>query len=90
MTARTFRDPAGGRWVVWSVRPETADSPQWQAPSVAPLMQKGWLCFESSTDKRRLFPIPPGWYFVDDDDLWRLCERADAVDRPPMSGNADV
>ncbi|MEO6878213.1 MAG: hypothetical protein ABI205_07000 [Gemmatimonadaceae bacterium] len=28
-----------------------------------------WLCFESSTERRRLSPMPNGWYDLPDDEL---------------------
>jgi len=36
----------------------------------------GWLCFQSSDEKRRLVPVPAGWERLSDDDLARLLNNA--------------
>lgn len=36
----------------------------------------GWLCFESTSEKRRLAPIPSGWETLPLDSLTFLCGRA--------------
>jgi hypothetical protein len=41
----------------------------------------GWLCFESSTSKRRLTPIPPQWREFGDEELERMLTRARPVIR---------
>lgn len=41
----------------------------------------GWLCFESTTEKRRLAPIPSGWETFPTDSLTFLCGRAAPVVR---------
>lgn len=41
----------------------------------------GWLCFESTTEKRRLAPIPSGWEALPTDSLTFLCGRAAPVVR---------
>lgn len=41
----------------------------------------GWLCFESTTEKRRLAPIPSGWESLPTDSLTFLCGRAVPVIR---------
>ncbi len=41
----------------------------------------GWLCFESTTEKRRLAPIPSGWETLPTDSLTFLCGRASPVVR---------
>jgi hypothetical protein len=44
-------------------------------------MEDGWLCFESSTEKRRLHPIPRGWEERSDEELEALCGAAEPVRR---------
>lgn len=39
----------------------------------------GWLCFESTSEKRRLVPVPPGWQRMSDRGLEELCSRATAT-----------
>ena len=46
-------------------------------------MEQGWLVFESATTKRRLYPIPPGWETLADEQLAALCASSDPVTRPP-------
>ena len=48
----------------------------------------GWLCFESSTSKRRLTPIPPRWREYGDEELERMLSRARPVVRT-RSGSED-
>lgn len=63
---RGFKDPTGVEWRVWEVIPSKAGidtSPRTQSRtslSSTPYAN-GWLCFESSIEKRRLAPIPEGW-----------------------------
>jgi hypothetical protein len=42
----------------------------------------GWLCFESSTAKRRLTPVPNEWRRLADPELIRLLGQAQTVNRP--------
>jgi hypothetical protein len=42
----------------------------------------GWLVFESATEKRRLRPIPVGWFETPDDALATLGMRAVPAGRP--------
>jgi hypothetical protein len=42
-------------------------------------MSRGWLCFESATEKRRLVPVPPGWQHMSDRGLEELRARATIV-----------
>jgi hypothetical protein len=42
----------------------------------------GWLVFESAVEKRRLRPIPVGWFETPDDALATLGVRAAPAGRP--------
>jgi hypothetical protein len=44
-------------------------------------MAAGWLCFESSEEKRRLAPIPESWELLSDPELAELCQQARTVSR---------
>jgi hypothetical protein len=42
---------------------------------------RGWLCFESSGDRRRLQPIPEGWHLLPDSGLITLLQQARSAPR---------
>ncbi|CAN5144870.1 hypothetical protein BH24GEM2_BH24GEM2_04730 [soil metagenome] len=50
---------------------------------LTPGLERGWLCFESDAEKRRLSPIPPDWEQGTDEELAALC--GEATDRPQVS-----
>ena len=62
----------GERWEVWEVRPGERGEPR----EVRPELAAGWLAFGSSTENRRLAPIPPGWTELPSEALGELCEKA--------------
>jgi hypothetical protein len=56
---RQIRDAAGIEWMVYEVNPGLGE---WRSIGSLPEgYRSGWLCFESSTEKRRLTPLPSGW-----------------------------
>ena len=46
-----------------------------------PDYEHGWLCFEGTTTKRRLSPVPNGWDQCPSQELEQLCHRAEPVSR---------
>jgi hypothetical protein len=42
---------------------------------------RGWLTFESLSEKRRLIPIPSGWEEMSNGELRMLCQKAKAISR---------
>jgi hypothetical protein len=44
--------------------------------SVDPELQRGWLCFQAGTEKRRFTPIPPQWEELPDSVLRVMLEVA--------------
>jgi len=78
MISRRFRDPVGCTWEVWSVRPDGHPEalPMEHLPSG---MQDGWLVFARGMERRRLAPIPEGWWRHDGQTLWTLCQSAEPV-----------
>ena len=44
--------------------------------SVDPELQRGWLCFQTGTEKRRFTPIPPQWEELPDSVLRVMLEVA--------------
>ena len=67
----------------WLARHEPA--PTEGAPAVRPRASLpdrfagGWLCFERVGQKRRLAPVPTGWYRFTSLELQALCDRAPQV-----------
>ena len=80
MPFREFDDAAGVRWVVWSTIPATG-------VTLSSGMETGWLTFQSSTERRRMAPIPDGWATVSDARLELMLKvaievrRSDPTDR---------
>jgi hypothetical protein len=73
----------GRDWAVFDVAPGPG-------VSLAPALAAGWLCFESSTEVRRLAPIPAGWESRGPEELARLLARATpAHDDTSRGGTAD-
>lgn len=80
---RAFTDSAGVEWRVWDVLPSAA-APQRSIETLTgsltqTVFANGWLCFESSTEKRRLAPIPPDWEFQEPQRLEQLRQQATLV-----------
>jgi len=81
---RAFTDSTGTEWRVWDVLPSaTTQSFSAGLGGLSSLMgtayATGWLCFESSAEKRRLAPIPEDWSVSGERELERMKERAVAV-----------
>ena len=72
---RTITDREGRSWRVWHVRPQS----EVLKSSAAPAMHGGWLCFESSGDKRRLVGPPDDWERLPERALVELLGRAAGV-----------
>ena len=83
VTHRLFDDARGVRWDVWAVYPEVRPS---QLSALPATFQAGWLVFESTSEKRRLSPIPTNWQSLPPGDLERLCERAETASRRARGG----
>ncbi len=74
-------------------RPRAAGGPAEQSRTAEfllplPGMSRGWLLFESDTEKRRLVPIPEGWVDLPVEALEALCGRATPVRRAPEARTA--
>lgn len=69
---REFADDAGTVWRVWDTHPLAADTLR----SVLPSYATGWLTFESSSERKRLAPIPPDWESASEELLIHWCARA--------------
>jgi hypothetical protein len=75
-THRMFTDAHGVQWDVFAVYPEARLSVHSQLKGTYP---QGWLCFDSSAEKRRLSPIPENWQSLSEDQLRELSERAEVA-----------
>ena len=98
MSHRSFRDGGGTSWDVWSVVPtkverRVSDASGSALPhdrrkhteyrvALGAQLADGWLCFESSAEKRRLAPYPSRWELLTDAELSRLLEAAKRVGKP--------
>src|SRR4051812_28173201 len=49
---------------------------------------RGWLTFESTSEKRRLIPIPAGWDEMSNGELRVLCKKAKPIPRVDTSAIA--
>lgn len=74
MPARTFEDSAGTVWEVFEVQRSSQ-----KVQAVTAGLERGWLAFISSDQKRRLAPYPADWGTADDAELERLCGAARAA-----------
>jgi hypothetical protein len=59
--------------------PERRRGPFHRSGAVASEFSKGWLCFETEGEKRRLAPVPPGWEEAGPDRLATWLQAAKRV-----------
>ncbi|MBW3655382.1 MAG: hypothetical protein KY444_04700 [Gemmatimonadetes bacterium] len=95
MALREFTDADGVAWQVWNVIPtlERRGIPL-AGIALSPKATRGWLAFQSATDRRRLYDPPEGWDVLSDDELRTFCRAAMPVTTraehpphpPPVSG----
>jgi hypothetical protein len=89
MRSRTFRDRDGSSWLVWQVLPGEELEAHGGAEALVPgAMADGWLTFENGPEKRRVYPLPPRWMQLSDDELAALCRTAPLLwaEREPAAG----
>ena len=82
MAYRIFTSPEGEPWQAWDV----PGRPPAGIDLTSPVLEQGWICFESRAEKRRLTPIPSRWFERSEAELWLYCRVAEpvaAVARPP-------
>jgi hypothetical protein len=75
MEMRLFTDSAGTEWTVFEVKRQTLG----QANYLPKGYGSGWLCFESTREKRRLTPVPENWRELENEELIDLLRRAKRV-----------
>jgi hypothetical protein len=66
MTMRTCRDRSGVSWEIFEVQPGADGRSTARMPEA---FRSGWLCFQSSTERCRLAPIPLGWQHWEEREL---------------------
>lgn len=76
--SRVFEDAKHVRWTTIAVRPSKSATDRARLPGP---FQTGWLSFDSGSVTRRLSPIPDGWHLLSDEELRKLCERAETANR---------
>lgn len=74
---RIFRDHFNREWEVRAIQEELAEGRRMFLPK--PELADGWLLFTSGEERRRLYPLPPGWYVATDDLLSRWVEEAKLI-----------
>jgi len=84
---RQFRDAAGVEWSVFETE-RKAPAEQRRDHLLPAEFQRGWLVFESATEKRRLAPVPDGWSELSEEALAGLCASATAQTRRGKRGEA--
>ncbi|MDB4951049.1 MAG: hypothetical protein JWM27_3698 [Gemmatimonadetes bacterium] len=76
MALREFKDRTGREWRVWDTLPAAGSVGSF------PLRHPtGWLTFDCGDEKRRMSPIPEGWFSHDTPGLLLLLMKAEIVPR---------
>ena len=82
MSLREFLGSDGRRWKAWDV---TAGEihPKTRAEDYMKDLAEGWIVFERADgeEKRRLCPYPTNWDEWPDEEIAKLCDRAEHVKR---------
>ena len=74
---RRFADAAHEQWTAWEVEIEYVAENAARLHYLAPELAEGWVAFESERgERRRLAPVPEGWYHASDAHLVELLARA--------------
>lgn len=55
--------------------PERREGSERRRRSPMAELERGWVCFQSEAEKRRLAPPPDGWDDYSEDELRDLCRR---------------
>ena len=77
---RTFRDELNREWEVRAIRDSLTERRQQLLPR--PELAQGWLLFCLGEERRRLAPLPPGWFVATDTQLIRWCDDAECASTP--------
>lgn len=90
-SVRIFRDELNREWEVRAVREALTERRVRLLPR--PELANGWLLFRLGEERRRLAPLPPGWFVATDVQLTRWCDDAEpamtvAARRIPRAADA--
>lgn len=88
MALREFIDDDGVAWRVWSVEIDHAYQ-QGAREGFLGDLQHGWLCFESSAERRRLAKYPFDWETLSEEGLTDLLSKATLSPKRRLSGEGD-
>jgi hypothetical protein len=78
---RSFRDSNSVEWTVFEVRRVVARADVTEAVGHG----SGWLCFESTSAKRRLLKFPERWREFEEAELTRLLQQATPAPRTALN-----
>ena len=84
---RVFVDAAGVTWDAFAVHPSADTAGKARLPEP---YQRGWLSFDSGSERRRLSPIPDGWHSVTDDALEQMCRSAELAPKRVMGARKEL
>jgi hypothetical protein len=84
---RVFRDELDREWEVRAVREHLTERRMRLLPR--PELANGWLLFRLGEERRRLAPLPPGWFVATDVQLTRWCDDAEPA-VPIVPRSADI
>ena len=92
MAVRDIVDERGVKWRVWAVQ-RSSIHPKTAAEDFLGDYGEGWLCFESTNERRRLARFPQDWDKMADKALCGLLTKAAVVPvrgkkTPPKPGDA--
>jgi hypothetical protein len=73
----------GTEWTVWDTHPGSTGQLAAGRLSVAAGYGQGWLTFQCEAEKRRLVPVPAGWFELSEHQLGNLLKLAAPVRRAP-------
>ena len=83
ISVRVFRDELNREWEVRAVREALTERRARLLPR--PELANGWLLFCLGEERRRLAPLPPGWFVATDVQLTRWCDDAVPATRATTS-----
>ena len=81
---REVRDARDRLWSIFEVHPRVTPT------HTAEQASQSWLCLRTDVERRRILPIPDGWYKLDDAALLKLVDEAGPTGRRKRMERADL